>query len=97
MAKVPKAVRQAFDSAPVNTSLGTATWVKTQSKQRQDEFRATIEAYLKGRADGTLRISIEKLAQALRAEFDYPFGWGALRSYMAKHYPKLFEKQLLVR
>ena len=97
MAKVPKAVRDAFKTAPRNNTRGTANWLLTQSDKLQKEFEATIRAYLKGRADGTITLSLDKLVPVLKQEFSYPFRWGALRSYMSRHHADLFDAQVLGR
>lgn len=95
--KIPAAVAAAFEGASKNNARGTICWVKTLSEKRGAEFDATIRAYLVGRADGTIGISLKVFTQVLRTEFKYPFADGALRGYMDKHYAKLFAAQSLER
>ncbi len=97
MAKVPKAIRDVFRTAPRNNTRGTANWLLSQTDKLQKEFEATIRAYLKGRADGSITLSLDKLVPVLKREFSYPFRWGALRSYMSRHHADLFDAQVLGR
>lgn len=95
--KIPKSIVEAFKKAPRNTTRGSAMWISTLSETQQEEFKATVDAFLKGRAAGRVQLSIENFVRVLKTEFGYPFEWGALRSYMARHHSQAFGKQVLIR
>ncbi len=96
MADLPEDIQALFDSDAPNKVRGTKVWLERQTEQRQAEFTATITTYLKRRAKG-MELSLPALKDALQAEFDYPFDWGALRNWMKRAYPELFKAQELRR
>ena len=95
---VPKGIREAFKESAasgVRLNTGTEGWLKTLSPARRKEFDTTLREYLKLRGCGKLALSLSSLVRALRTEFKYPFGVGALRNHMSRRYPTLFDAQVV--
>ena len=69
---------------------GTEAWLARQDQARRDSFDASCRLYLRRKAEGTTGASLSAFCAALQSSLGYPFGWGALRTYLTRKYPDLF-------
>lgn len=71
---------------------GAKDWI--DAHERKDDILATVEEYLKGRADGSYTMTLGDFTALLREEFGFPFERHSTRAYMERYHRDLFAAQM---
>ena len=71
---------------------GVSSWLANQSEKVQKTFVGLVKEYIALRISGKTRCTLSAFVEFLQTEFEFPYQYGSMITYLKKEYPAEYKQ-----